>query len=395
MSDPSIPEDPPDAYLSFLSQVDGWESHGPEARVNVYEILRDGHKESRVDLTLLYFLDPTERHGLGSVVIDALLQLLHGTAEHTVEGSQGLFDARAAVGSSDWEIETQAEYIDVLAVNSELGLAIVLENKINAPLDNLLESYKERALERDGVGVVLVAVLAPEVRHADHLHNFSFASLTYDDLIDSIRRAPALLDVALAPADLNQRRSVDLLQQFLEARAGRGAMEHLRNQMERIERIRESEALYGEGRRRYDRERRETHRLLKERRDQVRLLVTDLLFDRAGLLVREDYEPLQSPNEVRGERGGRLEWGDAFFLCAFWPGRDRDGARIEIKFSMGPGDETIFLQHYWGKWTKRTEVSRGALNVDWSTSDKEIAEVYVDKLLEVKAQYDRGELGRD
>lgn len=395
MSEPSIPEDPLDAYLSFLSQVDGWESHGPDARVNVYEILRDGYKESRVDLTLLYFLDPTERHGLGSVVIDALLQLLDGAAEHTIEGSQGLFDASRAVGSSDWEIETQAEYIDVLAVNSELGLAIVLENKINAPLDNLLESYKERALERDGVGVVLVAVLAPEVRHADHLSDFSFASLTYDDLIDSIRRAPALLDVALAPADLNQRRSVDLLQQFLEARAGRGAMEDLRNEMERIELIRESEALYGEGRRRYDRERRETHRLLKERRDRVQPLVTHLLSDRAGLVVREDDGPLQRRNEVRGVCGGHLEEGDAYFLCEFWPGENRDGARIEIKFSMGPGDETIFLQHYWGKGTKRTEVSRGALNVDWSTSDKEIAEVYVDKLLEVKAQYDRGELSRD
>lgn len=392
MGEPGLLEGPLDEYLSFLAELDSWEPRGPDPRVNVYEILRDGYKESRVDLTLLYFLDPTERHGLGSVVIDALLQLLDGTAEHTARGAQGSFDASRALGSCDWEIETQAEYIDVLAVNSELGLAIVLENKINAPLDNLLGRYKERALERHGVDVVLVAVLAPEARGADHLRNFRFSSLTYDDLIDSIKREPALLDAALAPADLNQRRSVDLLQQFLEARAGRGAMENLQNERERIEMMREREGRYSEGRKRYEQDLEETYSLLKGRRDRVRLLVADLLFEREGLVVREDGEPLRGLNEVRGLPGGTGGQQNAHFLCEFWPGEDRNGARIEIKFSMKPGDESIFLQHYWGRWNSRSKITRETLNVDWSVSDEEIAEKYLKKLLEVKAQYDRGEL---
>lgn len=46
--------------------------------VNVYDIPSDGWRESRVDMTLEFFLDPTELHGLGSLVMDALLRLLDG-----------------------------------------------------------------------------------------------------------------------------------------------------------------------------------------------------------------------------------------------------------------------------------------------------------------------------
>lgn len=35
-----------------------------------------GWRETRVDMTLQLFLDPTERHALGSLVMDALLRLL-------------------------------------------------------------------------------------------------------------------------------------------------------------------------------------------------------------------------------------------------------------------------------------------------------------------------------
>src|SRR5690554_3332121 len=49
--------------------------------VNVYDILREGWRETRVDMTLQFFLDPTERHGLGSLVMDALLRLLDGAPD--------------------------------------------------------------------------------------------------------------------------------------------------------------------------------------------------------------------------------------------------------------------------------------------------------------------------
>ena len=63
--------------LSFLSVPLG-SMPTPSRPFNVYDILGDGWREAPVDMTLQFFLDPNERHGLGSVVIDALLKALEG-----------------------------------------------------------------------------------------------------------------------------------------------------------------------------------------------------------------------------------------------------------------------------------------------------------------------------
>ena len=63
--------------LSFL-RVPPATTPASSRSVNVYDILREGWRETRVDMTLQFFLDPNERHGLGSLVIDALLQVLDG-----------------------------------------------------------------------------------------------------------------------------------------------------------------------------------------------------------------------------------------------------------------------------------------------------------------------------
>ena len=50
----------------------------PSRPVNVYDILSESWRETRVDMTLQFFLDPNERHGLGTLVMDALLRVLDG-----------------------------------------------------------------------------------------------------------------------------------------------------------------------------------------------------------------------------------------------------------------------------------------------------------------------------
>lgn len=46
--------------------------------VSVYDILSESWRETRVDMTLQFFLDPDGRHGLGTLVMDALLRVLDG-----------------------------------------------------------------------------------------------------------------------------------------------------------------------------------------------------------------------------------------------------------------------------------------------------------------------------
>ncbi|MET3770284.1 hypothetical protein ABIB15_002994 [Marisediminicola sp. UYEF4] len=152
--------------LSFL-EVSLSPARSVQRPVNVYDILREGWRETRVDMTLQFFLDPTERHGLGSLAMDALLRLLDGAPDIDPGGhSSKRLIAKDAEGSDSWEIATQVGFIDVYAANPDLGIALVLENKIGHVLDNPLGKYAEFA-RNDGFDTVLVAVLAPEAR--EHL----------------------------------------------------------------------------------------------------------------------------------------------------------------------------------------------------------------------------------
>src|SRR5689334_6997302 len=103
--------------LSFL-EVSLHKAVSAPRPVKVYEILRDGWRETRVDMTLQFFLDPSERHGLDSLVIDALLLTLDGSQLIDLTGPTATaFAAADYSGSGAWEIRSQAEYIDVLALN--------------------------------------------------------------------------------------------------------------------------------------------------------------------------------------------------------------------------------------------------------------------------------------
>ena len=99
--------------LNFLDAPLRRSYPAPSRPVNVYEILRKAWRETRVDMTLEFFLDPTERHGLGSLVIDALLATLDGAPLITNDGPSGVsLRAEDFVGSIGWEIKTQSHYID-------------------------------------------------------------------------------------------------------------------------------------------------------------------------------------------------------------------------------------------------------------------------------------------
>jgi PD-(D/E)XK nuclease superfamily len=207
--------------LSFLA-VPLRPMPAPSRPVNVYDILGEAWRETRVDMTLQFFLDPNERHGLGTLVMDALLRLLDGAPMIGPEGkTDTLFAPEDYERSDAWEIGAQVGYIDVYATNRDRGIAVVLENKLGHKLDNPLDRYAAHALGDQEITAVLVVVLAPEHRVAIEEHeNWLSRSITYAELADEIKRSQELVHTLLDPVDRDQWRSLDLLQQFIEARSG-------------------------------------------------------------------------------------------------------------------------------------------------------------------------------
>ncbi len=318
-------------------------------------------------MTLQFFLDPNERHGLGSLVIDALLRVLDGA--HTI----GAFGKTAVTlmaddyaGSDAWEISTQSEYIDVLAVNTDLGLAIVLENKIGHELNNPLDRYAEHALRGEGVNSVLVAVLAPEHRSAPvEQENWLSRSITYAELNEAIRRSPDLVDHLLSPADADQRRSLDLLQQFFEARNGGAAMSDLNSEAARVGEWRELLDQQGHAIQQFLAARSQVIRVLRARGRRLEPLIADHLA--AANLV---------PGwEAHG--GSKSEaWNAYHFPDADWA--------VELKLSVDPTKPAIFVYDYMGRTYQNSTIE--PLRLDWSATDDEVATAFVERAKDILGQ---------
>lgn len=115
--------------------------------------------------------------------------------------------------STEWAVETEAatddgNRIDILLTNDDLDLAIAIENKLDAAINNPFESYARRAAASHDT--VLSVVLAPTRRTLpDRESRWASRALTYDEFFDQ------LLNGVAHAADPDQR-SLDLLTQFIE-----------------------------------------------------------------------------------------------------------------------------------------------------------------------------------
>jgi len=336
----------------------------PPRPVNVYDILREGWRETRVDMTLQFFLDPQERHGLGSLVIDALLRLLDGAPAIGPNGrTSRLLIAKDAEGSDSWVIGTQVDFIDVYAVNRDFGIALVIENKIGHVLNNPLTKYAEYA-RADGLTTVMVVVLAPEARvHLDpEQRNFLSIALTYAELTGEIKRAPELVDFLLSPGDRDQRRSLDLLQQFIEARYGEAELADLIDEAQRIE---EWRAVLHEHRlaiAAFEDARKSIGVTIRERRKRIEPLIADRL-DAAGL--KTGWE---------GHGGIQEEtWNAYHFPAVDWS--------VELKFSADPTRPMIYVYDRRGRTYKDSAIE--PLGLIWTDTDIDIADAFVERVAQI------------
>ncbi len=205
-----MPEPAP-LHLRFLNYWPGMDK--VPRPVNVFEISGFPRWETVASNVLAFFFDPNERHGLGTVFVDALLGLLDGAR---FVGPEGLaaekFDSQLDLRSTEWTVVTEQATsdgmrIDIYLTNDELKLAIIIENKIDALVNNPFESYARHALLR--YPRTLSVVLAPTHRVStapDDGAGWTSRSVIYDDLFDEAQAQPLSGD----------SRSMDLLHQFIE-----------------------------------------------------------------------------------------------------------------------------------------------------------------------------------
>lgn len=356
--------------LSFLDAALSPAQSRPRP-VNVYDILREGWRETRVDMTLQFFLDPNERHGLGPLVIDALLRRLDGAPAIGPSGhSSVMLISKDIEGSSAWVIGTQVDFIDVYAANRDLGVAIVLENKIGHVLNNPLKKYAEYA-RRDGFDTVFVAVLAPEAReHADSAQrNYLSRSVTYAELSAEVKRAPELVDFLMDPRDRDQQRSLELLQQFIEARHGEAEMTDLADESQRLEEWRGVLEAHRPAIVAFEDARNSIGRLIRERRKRLEPLIADRL-DALGLVTG-----WEAHGGIREET-----WNAYYFPAADWS--------VELKFSADPSRPLIFVFDRRGRTYKDSTVE--PLGLDWTDSDVKIADAFIARTVDILEQAKHG-----
>jgi len=162
---------------------------------NFFEIINrnQSHHEKYVSNALAFFLDSSESHGLGTLVLDALLEAANAQNKVVVEG--------------DYYVEREKNvdckkgkgYIDIFISDNcvdEEGdgkLGIALENKIWAKLGNPLECYCEQARRCAGKGNSPVCILLTliEQKH-DDLHGF--CNVTYEELAERVKSKLNLFD---------------------------------------------------------------------------------------------------------------------------------------------------------------------------------------------------------
>ena len=216
------------------------------------------------------------------------------------------------------------------------------------------------------IATVLVAVLAPERRTArDEQENWLSRAITYSELIEQIKVSPELIDHLLSPMDRDQRRSLDLLQQFIEARNGGTDVTDLAGEAARLNEWRNLLREHGEAITQFLEARRRAGSLLRDRNKRLAPLIAAGLED-AGL-------------EVGWEAHGGFDtdvWNAYHFPAADWS--------VELELSSDPARPSIYVKDYLGRTYKNETVQ--PLGLEWTTSDQEVSDAFVERVEQILEQ---------
>lgn len=179
------------------------EPAGIQERPNLFRVARFPNSELASSNTLAWLLDPMEDHGLGTFVLESLLERIN----------------RPGDVSSDVTVETETvtgkgNRIDVLVRLS--NLAVVIENKVLSGPGNDLAGYQEYARDENGTDAAVV-VFRPQ--HQDDLDRYrndglepgrDLFEVLYDDLFGVVLTRMGAHVMESDP------RGVDLLMQYID-----------------------------------------------------------------------------------------------------------------------------------------------------------------------------------
>ncbi len=110
------------------------------------EIARQPHYENVISSIYAFYFDAEEEHGLGSLFLDSLLELLP-------EDVSELFQDSQVLKVKTEKVTDEGGRIDILIFNKES--AIIIENKVYHSLVNNLEDYWNSINVRNKAGVII------------------------------------------------------------------------------------------------------------------------------------------------------------------------------------------------------------------------------------------------
>ena len=194
---------------SFLDTT--YNSFEPIHSVNIFRLCGFPRRELVSSRIWAYFFDPAERHGLGTLFVDALLSLLQ---EHLGKKREDDLSASGTWFDDDWTVETEvttkdSQRIDLLVASDSRHLTIAIENKVDAALYNDLPAYAGHACEISGIDGRSYCVVLSSYTISDEVVGADIY-LTYNELFARVLRG---LPSTLGTADA---RSIDILMQFVE-----------------------------------------------------------------------------------------------------------------------------------------------------------------------------------
>lgn len=188
------------------------EEKRPATKMNIFAISGFPRRETVSSNVLAYYLDPNTPHGMDTLWLDALWAQMWNTAPSGIP-IPPLPDPTDCTVRTEYVTEA-GNRIDLLLEFEDTS--IIIENKVNAALNNPLDDYVTEASKRVGckhVYLVLLhaseGIMAPEYV-CNLQRGVGIFDVTYDALFD---RVLAKLGTVGMDADT---RSLDVLYQFID-----------------------------------------------------------------------------------------------------------------------------------------------------------------------------------
>ena len=150
----------------------------PERLPTFMEITRYPHYENVCSNILAFFFDPDNPHGLGTLFLDALVQV------GGIEDQAGTLGRNVQVGREE---PTDVGRIDIL-IQSD-SHAVLIENKIFRPVDNPLDDYAKYldSLPQCHKYRFLLTLKPIDESTKRDIECYGFQNITHEDLANEIR----------------------------------------------------------------------------------------------------------------------------------------------------------------------------------------------------------------